>query len=328
MMSNDANSLVELCKHIGNAVPFWTQGAGSNISEKRNSENSTELWIKASGFRLDQVTEHKGLACVDLAFFKAKLAALSVADDSGEEKYSDLLKTSPLPNKSQGRPSMETGFHAILPQKYVLHFHSLASLLMGHLFNKDAQKFSAWMDKHWQGTFCFIPIARPGLSLTLDLADNVESSLLLLQNHGVILQSDSASILSKWAVLESTFLRSWGFLDLQKLSEASPPFDKNFTETLVPTPFRIYFPDTAVFRDRILNILETAELPGSKEPHFIPKKDAINIDLDALELWAATAILFATCPELEEVPADMAEKISGLPSEKFRMAMHQNRTPS
>ena len=71
---------VALCNLIGKRIPVWNQGAGGNISLKENGE----LWIKASGSRLHEVTTSSGVARVDLTHF-ARLRQPSSGDDGLDE---------------------------------------------------------------------------------------------------------------------------------------------------------------------------------------------------------------------------------------------------
>src|SRR5262245_58512773 len=121
------------CRQVGSQIPHWTQGAGGNLSLK----DERWLYIKASGFRLDGVTPEKGVSRVD----REKLLAL-LEKCRTEEEYSDALSQSRAPESP--RPSMEAGFHAVLPGKWVIHFHSLAAVLMCHEWASQRARFDAW----------------------------------------------------------------------------------------------------------------------------------------------------------------------------------------
>src|SRR5689334_18694686 len=126
--------LAKECQRVGHFKPLWTQGPGSNLSFK----DADSLWIKASGYRLDHVTEKKGVAKLKMAPLAKWLATLpsyeSLKDSSShseeEKQYAALIKEASDPQLE--RASMEAGFHVILPKNFVAHFHSIGALLMAY----------------------------------------------------------------------------------------------------------------------------------------------------------------------------------------------------
>jgi Class II Aldolase and Adducin N-terminal domain len=86
------HQLSSLCQQVGAGVPWWTQGAGGNISIKEKDR----LWIKATGSRLDGVTLREGIAQVDLSWFRRALNSLPEDLMAAESKYSQVLRESAL----------------------------------------------------------------------------------------------------------------------------------------------------------------------------------------------------------------------------------------
>ena len=146
---------VEFC-HLVGACPDLVQSGGGNISVKLPDD---EMLIKASGMDLSKISE--------------------------TENYVHLKYQSPslfhLKTPSLYRPSMETGFHISLSQKFVLHTHSVwANILtcseQGEELIKKLFPMAAW-----------IPYASPGKELG-DLIElkKRDYQLFFLQNHGLI----------------------------------------------------------------------------------------------------------------------------------------------
>lgn len=295
MTLSPQSALSHICHFIGMRVPEWTQGPGSNVSVKEGDR----LWIKASGYRLDAVTEIGGIACVRFR---------ELGGEPTEEKYADALAASAERGGFLGRPSMETGFHAALGKKWVAHFHSVAALLLFHEYLTNPKKILDWLRENSSEAFAFIESCRPGLLLSNRIAQMPQHSVYVLQNHGVILQgeNDFEEQLVKWSELEVRFLKAFDY----RLE--SP------TNTAIP--FRIYYPDTAVFYDRLMRVLETTD---SEKMRL--KSDAWTIDRDACELWQATEILYRACPELSELPVEISSLVANLPTEKFRRALGEAR---
>ncbi len=289
---NPLTALSEVCQLVGQQVPFWVQGAGGNVSFKHEDT----LYIKASGFRLDAVTPSVGVAQVKLSDVAKKLR---VCDS--DESYSQCLID--ISKKKVARPSMETGFHAILPKAWVIHLHALASLLMSFEHRRNAEAFTEWVKGKISVKLVALAPAKPGFGLLKQITECKECSIFLLENHGVILQSDDVGILSDWERLESEFLRDWNYTKL---------YERSSLEGVIACPLRVYFPDTAVFLDRIKGIL------GANGGLV---SGAHGKDRDAAEIWAATSRLYHSQNNLSELPLEISSHLAELPSEVFRRAI-------
>lgn len=314
MPSDNSVTLINLSHLIGKKAPFWIQGNGGNVSFKF----SDTLAIKATGFRLDQVGEADSIVECRLSELREPIKDLiqkvrrhEIRNQLAEELYSQILKNS----SNQGRPSMEAGFHALLPRKWVIHFHSLGALLMFHKFIHEKGRLEKWLAP-FSKNISFIDFTTPGLALSEAVFEKSDADFYILQNHGVILQSEDESILGDWNDLESSFLKEWGY---QAVANLTPDKTASTINAIVKNnpigKLKIYFPDTAVFLNELKNILtqHTGNKYELKVSHF-ENKQALGL----AESWAATRILNIVEPELSEVPLQELEKIENLPTEVFR----------
>lgn len=318
-MTQQPQVLIEIGKTIGQKIPFWIQGAGGNVSIKQNKK----LWIKASGTRLEDIGKDKTLACLD--FEKAKTQMLDLASKSKsiltgtkedtllELEYAEALKNLGEHSSNLGRPSMETGFHVLLPNSWVLHFHALSALLMSQ--ESQSQKFKGLVAKHnlkLSTTKCY----RPGLRLSVELARHADSEVILLESHGVVLHSDRSNILARWQEFEKEFLAEFSFKNI--LEESTLGFEA-LIQKYPKGQLKVYFPDTAVFLKELSELLTSA--PSTEMPQLA--KSATEKTKGLVEILAATYWLQAHAPKLTEVPLDVASGLAQLPTEQYRKALHQ-----
>ncbi len=304
-MKPETSQLVEVCRTIGQKVPLWTQGAGGNVSVKTATG---ELLIKASGLRLDAVTERSGWVLFDYRKFLHQWEGIQT-----EEDYSAALGRCNLGNaEGTARPSMESGMHALLPRPWVMHFHSLAALLMAHELIEQPQAFADWFSRTAFGSLCSIGQQMPGLQLTDRLASDPEpgrSDFILLQNHGVVLhgESDPLQLLRRWSALEEAFLQRWGYA-------------KAWENSLIPeTPLEetLHFPDSAVFQAPLKQAIKTFN------DHWVGKRGKIELSMFGpnpvgSELAWASALLQIAQPKLAALQAEIENQVGTLPTEIFR----------
>lgn len=196
-MANSKLELLELTKPFLNRTDL-IQGPGGNTSVK-NAEG--EMFIKASGFRFDEMTNEKGISAVN--YLNIRNYFYSVKPLNKVEEEAEMLKivTQNILIDDQGvtfpKPSMETGFHAVLDQ-YVIHTHSVWTNLINcrsdrsSLISQLSQKFNV----------VEIPFVSPGFGLSYLVTDAIKQSelsgksrpdIFLLHNHGVIAHSVSMS---------------------------------------------------------------------------------------------------------------------------------------
>lgn len=150
--------------------PSRIQGPGGNTSIK----DDQVMWIKASGTQLADAEEADIFVPVDLAAARAE----AQGEGDGSCKDTVLDPNNPL------RPSIETTFHAALPNAVVAHIHSVATI--AHAISEDG--IAALEEKLAGLPFKVVGYAKPGLPLTKLILDEVETDtrVIVLRNHGLI----------------------------------------------------------------------------------------------------------------------------------------------
>lgn len=174
----------------------YVQGGGGNTSCKFDERL---MAIKASGFKLSQITENNAYAVLDYAsivdFYRntdpKTLEDVEAAGSSAAK--SAIQQVEGLP---QLRPSVEAGFHSLL-SKYVLHTHPVyANLATCSLEGRD---IAAEALSGVRYSFGFVPYINPGANLTFAIAAEQQRVLeatgsrpgaIFMQNHGLIATHD------------------------------------------------------------------------------------------------------------------------------------------
>lgn len=175
---HDLAALRALSARIG-ADPLLTQGAGGNTSIKQDGV----LWIKASGTWLAHAAARDIFVPVDMA---PLLTAVGNADPAAEEAQRFVIAAQ---NPQGLRPSIETTVHALMPQRVVLHVHCVDTIAWA--VRRDCEKAIA---ERLEGlNWAFVPYARPGLPLAMEIAAHSGGmpSVLVLGNHGLVVAADS-----------------------------------------------------------------------------------------------------------------------------------------
>jgi len=182
--------LVDLCRHLGKDL-FLVQAGGGNISVKTGKDS---MIIKASGVRLSDVGARRGWAEADAKGLREGLRKIAdLASPAGRDRtYAKLLTRV---GKTPGwRVSMESGFHALLPDRVVAHVHSLAGVLLGFLPEAAVRK------KITNALGCaidvyLVPVCVPGADLTLRMRGRKRADrpcLWILKNHGIVWGAQTA----------------------------------------------------------------------------------------------------------------------------------------
>ena len=170
------DAFLALSKEIGSDI-LKTQGAGGNTSFKRDGV----MWVKASGTWLAHAGERDIMVPVEVA----PLVAALRARDPSAEKATDFVVAAL--NASGLRPSIETSFHAVLPQAVVAHYHCVNAIALSVLAGRErllAARMAALPDLTWAA----IPYRRPGTPLAHEI-DRVAArrpDVLILFNHGIV----------------------------------------------------------------------------------------------------------------------------------------------
>ncbi|WP_281541803.1 class II aldolase/adducin family protein [Maribacter aestuarii] len=184
------DALIKMSKYAGQRFDL-VQAGGGNTSVKFGNQ----MYIKASGFLLSELTENTGHTIVETDNVVAILDdadVLEIADKKGKDATAS--KKLQLAKVSEGpRPSIETYLHALL-YKYTLHVHSI-SVNMFTSHKNWLQKMEELDDK----ALC-VKYETPGIELALELKKQMEHyestfgrlpNVIFLQNHGLIISSNN-----------------------------------------------------------------------------------------------------------------------------------------
>ncbi len=158
--------------------PMLVQGAGGNTSCKQNSV----MWIKSSGAELSCAGIDDIFAAVDVP------RALAELEGGGD----GTCRTALMDRSRNLRPSIETTFHALLPHKFVFHYHSVRSL--AHSITIEGRQ--SLHDKLSGLNWAAVPYARPGVPLSKEIrssAAETGADIFVLQNHGIIVAGEDCA---------------------------------------------------------------------------------------------------------------------------------------
>lgn len=161
-------------------------GTGGNISFKLEDG---VMFIKASGKRISHMKEEDGV--VPLLYHEIKEHFHTTTPSSEGEKKSTELILSLVDKKAKGRPSIETGFHTLLPQA-VIHSHSAYANML-----TCSSSFEKLMETVFLGSdvpYMSIAYAKPGYYLTHLFLERVRKlssrpKVIFMKNHGIVVSS-------------------------------------------------------------------------------------------------------------------------------------------
>ncbi|SMC49034.1 class II aldolase/adducin family protein [Rhizobium sp. RU36D] len=180
--TEEFDAFIELSREIGSDI-LKTQGAGGNTSWKRDGL----MWVKASGTWLAHACERDIMVPVRV---DPLVAALRDHDPRAEKAVDFIVDDL---NSSGLRPSIETSFHAALPQAVVAHYHCVNTIALSVLQDRDAV-IAGRMARVPDLTWATIPYRRPGTPLAHEI-DRFAASrpdVLILYNHGILVTGDTA----------------------------------------------------------------------------------------------------------------------------------------
>jgi rhamnose utilization protein RhaD (predicted bifunctional aldolase and dehydrogenase) len=146
------------------------QGPGGNTSLKVDGE----LWVKASGRWLSEALEREIFVRVRLKDARRRWAAGLALDDLAA---------------GDGRPSIETVLHVLMPHPAVIHAHGVNSIATAVLADGE-RRAADRLDPEVR--WAWIEYRRPGRPLAEAVERLVaDRDVLLLQNHGVVVGADT-----------------------------------------------------------------------------------------------------------------------------------------
>ncbi len=174
----ELDALRSVSARIG-ADPLLTQGAGGNTSLKVGDT----LWIKASGTWLAHALERDIMVPVR---FGPLLEAVAAVDRAAEQAHRFTIAGH---DTSGLRPSIETTVHALMPQRVVLHVHCVDTIAFAVRSDCIEQVSPRLEGLNW----AYVPYARPGLPLSLAIAEHraQRPQVLILGNHGLVVAGET-----------------------------------------------------------------------------------------------------------------------------------------
>ncbi len=236
-MKQKIADLVFLSQKIGQRLDY-VQGGGGNISVKISADL---MAIKASGYELKNLTEKDGFAFVNHELVNQGIADFVDNKNGDDEKFSAVVKsaTQVLEGFPNLRPSMETGFHSLLPFTYVVHSHSLyAGVLNCSAQGREIAK-KLFPEVLWIG------YENPGFEVTEAIARSLKKrgspvQIIFLQNHGLIVAADDANQALELHEMVSEKIQNFLKIPTFKLAEIQI-FSTSFMRK------NVLFPDQIVF---------------------------------------------------------------------------------
>ena len=280
--------------------PEQVQAAGGNTSVKADGV----LWVKGSGLWLKEAETQDVFVPVDLA------AARRAIDNGGD----DTVRAATLGKMNPGglRPSIETSLHAFLPQRFVVHTHSVRTI--AHAIRTDAVEL---LTRKLDGlAWIWVPYVQPGVALTRALRDALQgrrADIVILGNHGLLVAGETlADVEAQMAEVERR-------LDLPTTGAPMPqtgaapaglrPVRHTKAHRLASDPlFRTraaagsYYPDHVIFLGPGARLGDTLTVPnGVQKLTLVPDAGAFLPD-DAIPSADEMALCLALV--LERVPED------------------------
>jgi uridine kinase/ribulose-5-phosphate 4-epimerase/fuculose-1-phosphate aldolase len=315
------------------------QGGGGNVSYKFNSET---MAVKASGLRLEELSERTGFVGIDIATLRRffNTPRQDISPEKIQAEYDEMITTarSPIPSLPDAglRPSIETGFHGILDTA-VIHTHSVyVNILTCSLEGKQILK-TLFPEA------AYIPYRTPGVPLTFAISQALKQKpyqIFFLENHGVVVSAPNVTSAFNLHATVNSKIQKWlkQYSDLPDLSISTSPegvlmsahassktFIQNHHSLLQEFNDTILFPDQVVYGKRF-------GLPGSGRPIIInPKTGIVDFDVSLKEAQASIETIFAwlyihheiTTHQLTHrmLSAAEGEVIINLESEKYRQRL-------
>ncbi len=180
--------LIEMSHKYGGDSAY-VQASGGNTSMK----DEKYLYIKTSGSSLADVTE-ADFVKINRAMLDAVWEKTYSSDVKEREKqvFEDLMCATMEVGK---RPSVETFLHNLFPYKYVVHLHP--ALVNGLTYSQEGQKITEnlfgkdaiWISETEPGYVLASTVRNAMLTYKEQYGKDV--SIIFLQNHGVVVASDT-----------------------------------------------------------------------------------------------------------------------------------------
>lgn len=240
---------------IGGSRVDYVQGGGGNTSVKLPGGR---MAIKASGFCLKDIGTRQGYAVVNCDAIRDFYRNHQPEDFPDPElagaqcTNANILSIDGLP---QNRPSVETGFHAVL-KTYVLHTHSVYANLVACTIGGREVAAKAFANAPY--SWGWVDYQDPGAKLAFSIRDELDRveretgkvpSVILMQNHGIIVHDDDA--VSCLAIHADANVRMAAYFDLPENA-----FPRVKVSELAGGVYRA---DTPYLQEKLLNCAYTQD---------------------------------------------------------------------
>lgn len=273
---------VAISKYAGD-IPAYVQGGGGNTSVKLDDKR---MAIKASGYLLSDMTTDSGYSVVNYSAIREYLKSPDTDEDIFTTKIQSFIV------ETNNRPSIETGFHALL-SKYVIHTHSVFANLLSCSTEGKNIALKLFPNAMW------VEYANPGRELTTAVTKAIQKhdkqpEIVFLQNHGVIVSANNANVAQN--THES----------LNAIIKEHLNVSKEFNPTDVATDIE-YLQEHVLFPDQVVYTLAGEEILSTKA---------------AKETLAAYKYIWETIEAKGLIPSFIPEtkrdELSNMEAEKFR----------
>ncbi|WP_317898637.1 class II aldolase/adducin family protein [Aurantibacillus circumpalustris] len=245
--------------------PDLIQGPGGNTSVKNESG---DMLIKASGYRFNELSEKSGISAVNARAIADYFSTVEVISKEKCEKESLELVSQNILSDAAGikfpKPSMETGFHAVL-DKYVVHTHSVWTNLIN--CNTNSSELIQKISERLKQPIAYIPFVSPGFGLSYLITKELKNAeehrtnkpvLFFLENHGIVAHGDSPSKIvdllteldSVCAELFSSKIESYPSTVLSKTENEFFPVNTYCSDFLKKNNVTLSFFDQVLFPDQ------------------------------------------------------------------------------
>lgn len=198
----------------------YVQGGGGNTSCKLDDQ---WMAIKASGFRLNQITPGNAYAVLNYAALREFYGNTDPATLEDIEKTGSArakAATQEIEGLPVLRPSVEAGFHSML-DTFVLHSHSVYANLIA--CTTQGRELAAKVMASLGRSYAYVPYINPGAQLTFEIAraraqaaspDGSLPQVIFMENHGLIATADDADVCLE--IHETVNLGIQRFFDLEQ----------------------------------------------------------------------------------------------------------------
>lgn len=197
MFTQPLKELEKISQAVGNS-PDLVQGGGGNTSVKLDD---TRMAVKASGFKLKEITPTEGYVVVDYKKIREYHQNVDLSENRDYEKESGEFVRAcviPIEGLKPLRPSVEAGFHSIL-LKHVIHTHPVYGNMI--CCSKNGRELAGKIFASKEYGFVWIPYINPGFMLTLAMLRAISNyrlkagkfpQVVFMENHGLVVTADSA----------------------------------------------------------------------------------------------------------------------------------------